>query len=235
MLDALTYAGNRANLDPVADRPPPELRRGQHPRCRARRLPGLCRPTPWSTSRPSRTSTGRSPVRARLRDDQRRRHPDPARRGDASRPRPVPARLDRRGLRLDRRGLLARDAPARAQLAVRRIEGLQRPARARLRPHARSRRRHHALLEQLRALPVPREGHPAVRHQPHRRRHHVPLYGDGHERPRLAARRRPLPRHRSWRSPAVAAARSTTSAAAPSSPTRSSPRSCSSRQGTDWS
>ena len=36
----------------------------------------------------------------------------------------------------------------------------------------------HPLLQQLRALPVPGEGHPAVRHQP-ARRGPVPLYGDG--------------------------------------------------------
>ena len=45
----------------------------------------------------------------------------------------------------------------------------------------------------------------------------VPLYGDGAQRPRLAARRRPLPRASSWSLDARAGpARSTTSAAAPS-------------------
>ena len=66
-------------------------------------------------------------------------------------------------------GLLARDAPAGAELAVLGVEGRQRPDRPRLRPHPRDGRRRHPLLEQLRALPVPGEGHPAVRHQPARR------------------------------------------------------------------
>ena len=87
------------------------------------------------------------------------------------------------------------DAAARAQLAVLRLEGLQRPARPRLPPHPRPAGLDHAVLEQLRALPVPREGHPAVRHQPDRRRR-GPAVRRGRERPRLAARRRPLPRHR---------------------------------------
>ena len=78
------------------------------------------------------------PRRRRLRDDQRRRHPDPAGLGAASGHREVRARLDRRGLRLDRRGQLGRGAAARAQLAVLRLEGLQRPARPRLPPHPRA-------------------------------------------------------------------------------------------------
>ena len=44
----------------------------------------------------------------------------------------------------------------------------------------------------------------------------VPLYGEGAQRPRLAARRRPLPRHRAGAGRAAGRARSTTSAAAPS-------------------
>ena len=38
--------------------------------------------------------------------------------------------------------------------------------------------RRHPVVEQLRAVPVPREGHPALRHQP-ARGPQVPLYGDG--------------------------------------------------------
>ena len=45
-------------------------------------------------------------------------------------------------------------------------EGRQRPARAQLPPHPRPERVDHPLLEQLRSVPLPREGHPAVRHQP---------------------------------------------------------------------
>ena len=78
-------------------------------------------------------------------------------------------------------------------------KAVQRPARPRLPPHPRAAGVHHALLEQLRPLPVPREGHPAVRHQPDRRRAGAALRR-GRERPRLAARRRPLPRRSTWSS-----------------------------------
>ena len=146
--------------------------------------------------------------------------PRPCSTRPAARGRPVPARLHRRGLRLDRRGLLDRGLAAGAQLALLGRQGRLGPDRAGLPPHPRAGRRGHPLLEQLRALPVPGEGHPAVRHQP-ARRPPVPLYGDGgnvrdwlhvadHCRGiDLALRRGPR------------RARSTTSAAAPSSPTGS--------------
>ena len=67
-------------------------------------------------------------------------------------------------------GSWAEDAPARAQLAVLRVEGVERPDRAVLPPHPRPAGVRDPLLQQLRAPPVPREGHPAVRHQPARRR-----------------------------------------------------------------
>ena len=82
VLDKLTYAGNIANLAPVIGRRPAALRRGRHPRPRARRPAdgGVRR------GRPLRRRESRRPLdprRRRLRDDQRRRHPDPARRGAA--------------------------------------------------------------------------------------------------------------------------------------------------------
>ncbi len=107
----------------------------------------------------------------------------------------VRARLHRRGLRLDPARLLARDPPAGAELALLGVQSLIGPARPRLPPHPRPAGVHHPLLEQLRAPPVPREGHPAVRHQPARRRHRPALRRRA-QRPRLAPRRRPLPRHR---------------------------------------
>ena len=88
----------------------------------------------------------------------------------AARDREVRARLHRRGLRVDRGGQLGRRAAAGAELAVLRLQGLQRPARPRLPPHPRAAGVRHALLQQLRALPVPGEGHPAVRHEPDGRR-----------------------------------------------------------------
>ena len=82
-----------------------------------------------------------------------------------------------------------------------------------LRHHPRPRRRRHPLHQQLRAVPVPGEGHPAVRHQPARRPVGAAVRRRP-QRPRLAARRRPLPRHRHGARAAGAPARSTTSAAA---------------------
>ena len=82
-------------------------------------------------------------------------------------------------------------------------------------PHPRHGRRHHPLLEQLRAVPVPGEGHPAVRHEPHRRqeraavRRRARTCATGCTSTTTAAASRSC-------SPAGARARSTTSAAAPS-------------------
>ena len=107
------------------------------------------------------------------------------------------------------------DAPAAAELAVLGLQGGQRPARPRLPPHPRPGRRGHPLLQQLRAVPVPREGHPAVRHQPARR----------HEGPALRRRRSTSATGctstttagaSSWCWSEGRPARSTTSAAAPS-------------------
>ena len=66
-------------------------------------------------------------------------------------------------------GSWTEDDPARPELALRRGEGRRRPDRAGLRPDIRAARQHHPVLQQLRSLPVPGEGHPAVRHQPARR------------------------------------------------------------------
>ena len=62
VLDKLTYAGNLANLAPVADSPRYRFVAGRHLRPgRAGRR--CCRATTrWSTSPPRRTSTGRSPA-----------------------------------------------------------------------------------------------------------------------------------------------------------------------------
>ena len=85
-----------------------------------------------------------------------------------------------------------RGHPARAQLALLGGKGQRRPRRPGLRQDPRPQRLHHPLLQQLRPLPVPREGHPAVRHQPDGRAEGAAVRRRC-ERPRLAARRRPLP------------------------------------------
>ena len=59
--------------------------------------------------------------------------------------------------------------PLEPALAVLGVEGRLRPDRALVPPHLRPAGRRHPVVEQLRAVPVPREGHPAVRHQPARR------------------------------------------------------------------
>ena len=82
----------------------------------------------------------------------------------------LPPGLHRRGLRLDRGGLVHRGldrstprAPTRRARPGADLLVLVLP------PHLRPARPHHAQLEQLRPLPVPREAHPAVHHQRPRR------------------------------------------------------------------
>ena len=90
-------------------------------------------------------------------------------------------------------GLVEGDRPARAPLALLGLEGRLRPHRPALPPHLRPAGRRHPLHEQLRALPVPREGHPAVHHEP-ARRPADPALRRRPQRARLALRRRPLRR-----------------------------------------
>ena len=124
------------------------------------------------TSPPSRTSTARSTARADFVLTNVRRHPDAARRRAASTASTefVHVSTDEVYGSIDD-GLLGR-GPAAASPTRRTPR--PRPARDLL---ARAYHRTHGLpvcdhplLQQLRALPVPGEGHPAVRHQPARRR-----------------------------------------------------------------
>ena len=199
---------------------------GRHLRPRRGRRARWTATTPSSTSPPRATSTARSSSPDEFVQHQLRRHQRAVRRGPPRRRRAVPAHLDRRGLRLDRGRLVHRDRPARRRARPTRR---RRPAsdlialsyRDDLRPAG----DRHPVVEQLRALPVPREGHPAVRHQPARRRK-VPLYGDGlnvrdwcYVEDNCAGVDLVLAQgHRS--------ARSTTSAPATRSPTASSPTAC---------
>ncbi len=128
---------------------------------------------------------------------------------------PVRARQHRRGLRLDPGGLVGRDPSAGAELPLQRLQGRLGPPGPCVRPHLRHGGLHHPLLEQLRAPPVPGEGHPAVRDQPDGRPAGAALRR-GTQRPRLAARRRPLSRASTSCWPRAERARRTTSAAAPS-------------------
>ena len=110
---------------------------------------------------------------------------------------------------------------ARAPLAVLGVQGRQRPHRAQPPHDVRPAGRRDPLVEQLRAVPVPGEGDPALRHQPARRRHGAALRRR-RQRPRLVLRRRQLPRRRRSCSAGVPSARSTTSAPATRSRTASS-------------
>ena len=131
--------------------------------------------------------------------------------------RPLPAGLDRRGLRLDRVRLVHRDLAARPVLALLGHQGGRRPARLRARAHLRARGGDLPRLEQLRPAPVPREADPADGPQRAARRRAAGL----RRRPagaQLALRRGLLPRHLRGADARVARARPTTSAA-PARPT----------------
>ena len=164
-LDALTYAGNLDNLADLDRRPGTIFVQGDIGDRARRAAAGRPRWTPSSTSRPRATSTARS-MAPSLRPHQRHRHaflleaaPRQARR--ALRP-----HFHRRGVRQPRaRPAVQRDDAARPQLALLRHQGGGRPAGAGLPPHLRAGDDGHPLLEQLRALPVPREADPTVHHQ----------------------------------------------------------------------
>ncbi len=191
VLDQLTYAGNLRNLDPVERRPAA----GGGARRHLRRATGRPARRRGRRGRPPRRRVPRRPLDRgcrRLRRDQRARHPDPPRRGPPAPGRAVRPRLHRRGLRVHRDRVLDRGRAAAAQLAVLRLQGGLRPDGTRLPPHPRRPGLHHAVLEQLRALPAPREGDPALRHQPARRPGGA-VVRRGAQRAGLAPRRRPLP------------------------------------------
>ena len=183
----------------------PDLRRqpGQPRRGRRRRPPHL-RPGRRAGPRAGRGGHGRPRRRRALRGreprrplhrrpgavpvDQRHRRRRGVRRGPPAGGGAGPAHLHRRGLRLDRRGLVPRGRPAGAQLAVLGVQGRRRPAGPQLRRDLRHADAGDPHDQQLRSLPLPREDDPAVHHQPagrtdgaglRRRRQH----------PRLAVRR----------------------------------------------
>ena len=106
---------------------------------------------------------------------------------------PLPARLDRRGLRLagaDRP--FHREDALRPQFALFGLEGLGRPSGPGVPPHLRPAGAGDQLFEQLRALPVPGEADSADDPQRGRGQEAAGLRRR-HERPRLAVRRGPLP------------------------------------------
>ena len=116
---------------------------------------------------------------------------------------PLPARLDRRGLRLARRHAtpaFTEDHTLRAQQPLLGQQGRQRPPGARLAPHLRPAGADHQLLEQLRAVTISRKADPADDRQRAGRQAAAGV----RRRPagaRLALRQGPLQRHppRCWK------------------------------------
>ena len=173
-LDKLTYAGNLGNLASLARRRAARVRARRHRRPRAGRARCSREHRPRAiVNFAAETHVDRSiHGPAAFVADQRRRHVRPAR-GDArvvggaargrARRVPLPARLDRRGLRLARRRRsgVHRDDAVRAQQPVLGVQGRVRPPRARLSPHLRPADAHDELLEQLRPVSVSREADPA--------------------------------------------------------------------------
>ena len=234
VLDALTYSGNLANLAPggrLAAVHASCTATSATPRCSTRCCPAS---TPSCTSPPSRTSTARCATR-HLRRDQRARHPAAARRG-------APPR---------RRSASCTSSTDEVYGSI--AEGSWTEEHA-LEPNspysaskagsdllARSYHRTHGLNVSITRCSnnygpyhFPEKVIPLFVTNLHRRQARAALRR-GRERARLAARRRPLAAASRWCSRRAAPARSTTSAAAPSSPTGSSRSCCSMRPGSDWS
>ena len=160
---------------------------------------------------------------------QRARHPDPGRGGPPPRGLAVPPHLHLRGLRRPAPRLgrgVHRGDPVPAPDPLQRLQGRCRPRRAGLRGDLRPAGHHHQLLQQLRALPVPREGHPAVHRPGPRRPAPAPLRLDP-EPAGVAARRRPLPGHRAGAAARRRWGRPTTWAAGSRPASRRSPTPCS--------
>ena len=195
MYDALTYAGNLSTLRDVERRPSVLASSTATSATPARSSDALARPR---RRRALRRREPRRPVdhRARrLRPHELLRHQRRDGRRPPARGRAGRAHRHRRGVRLRRRRLVDRDRSARAPFAVLGVEGGLRPDRPVVPPHLRPARRRHTVHEQLRAVPVPREGDPAVHDQPARR----PAAAAVRRRPQragLALRRRPLRRRR---------------------------------------
>ena len=183
--DALTYAGNRPNLDDVGTGSSSSAATWATAPWSKRPWPSTTS-TPWSTSPPSRTTAWPSSIPA-CSSGPTCWAPRPCSRRHGARDWPAsttsrPARSTATWPSTVRRAL-HRGQPVPASHALQRIEGRRRPRRAGLRRDLRAARHHHQLLQQLRPLPVPREGHPALHHPRPRRPSRCPST----PRPRTAA------------------------------------------------
>ena len=203
-LDKLTYAGNLENLAPLAGDPRHVFVHGDigDRTLVARLLAAAPAAARSSTSPPRPTSTARSTARPPSSQtnvvgtftllEAARAYwsalPEPER--DRV---PLPARLDRRGLRHRSAPTTGvhRDDALRPELPVLGLEGRVRPPRARLPPHLRPAHARRPTARTTTALPVPREADPADDPQRARGQAAAGLRRRP-ERARLALRRRPL-------------------------------------------
>ena len=168
VLDALTYSGNRANLDPVAGSPGLTFVHGSI--CDETVVDDVMRNQDAvvhfaAESHVDRSITGAMEfVRTNVEGTQTLL--DSARKHGVGRF--VHVSTDEVYGSIEE-GSWTEYVAAGAALALRGLEGLLGHDGAGRPPHPRHGRGRHALLQQLRPLPVPGESHPAVRHQPARR------------------------------------------------------------------
>ena len=192
VLDKLTYAGHRASLADVAGAPALRVRPRRHRR--PRRWCAACSPSSGRRGGQLRRRDPRRPLDRRARATSCR--PTSSAPSSCSRRRARTSRRDDRGAASGFRflhvstdevyGTLGADG---AVLARRRPTPPTRPTRRRRRradhlvraysPHLRPAGAAHQLLEQLRAVPVPREADPADDAQRRSRARPLPIYGDG--------------------------------------------------------
>ncbi len=165
VLDAMTYAGNPANLASLAgdkryrfvqgsicERAAVDAAIGGARRCDRE----FCR------------RNARRPFDPRTRSVSSHGHPGnprAARSGAGKAHRALSAGVDGRSLRTRARGFVGRRRSAGTALPVRCIKGGRRPASVGLSHHVRRADSDHPRVEYLRTLPVSREAHPAVHHQ----------------------------------------------------------------------
>ena len=174
VLDLLTYAGNRASLDDVEHESPsshgdiadldargaaaarPRDRRDRQLRRRVAQLPARCTiPGVFFRTNVVGTQTLLEAAAARRRESHRFHHISTCEvYGD---------------LALDTDDAVHRVVAVPPAHAVQRVEGRRRPRRARLLRDLRAADHDHELRQQLRAVPVPGEGDPALRDQRARR------------------------------------------------------------------
>ncbi len=169
VFDKLTYAGNLDNLAPVADNPRYRFVQGDICDARPARRGAAGPRRRSSTSPPRPTSTARSPAPPTSSSptcSARRRCSTPALRTDI--PRVVHVSTDEVYGTIPE-GSWTEEHLLEPNSPYSRGQGRRRPDRPLLRAHLRAERLGHPLHQQLRAVPVPGEGHPAVRHQPARR------------------------------------------------------------------